>query len=274
MSAFFILSKSCLIPKCLPFEYPLLPPFEGGLGWVWGELEGGDSYVLEERIGLIVHHQFLGEGCLLKQRQRILIVGNGVADVCVAAQDDGHIVALTQAQDFQIFGRSLRFVAHGVEAAGIDFEQRMRIACRQHDGFEEEVRRTVARMRDDLHPRILDGGNHTIGVLLGRASLPTEFVDAGNAEVQAVAVVVIVEIQCAVMVQDVQFGPQEQAHAVHQARHNVEVAEIDGVARAGNAWRMFRDSEYLQSLFAGRGSHLLNGAVGVSASQGVCMYVE
>ena len=54
----------------------------------------------------------------------------------------------------------------------------------------------------------------------------------------------------------------------------VQVAEIDGVARTRDAWRVFCDAEDVEAFLLGCRHHLLQGAVGVAAHHGVGVDVK
>ena len=53
----------------------------------------------------------------------------------------------------------------------------------------------------------------------------------------------------------------------------MQVAEIDRVASPGNAGRVLRDTQNLQTAVGCLVRHLLNGAVGVSTGYGMGMYI-
>lgn len=230
--------------------------------------------VAKEEVGLVVHDQCLGEVCLGQEGQHVFVVGDVEADVGVAAQDDGHLVLLAEAQNLAVIGVRGRESTTGLEGSVVDLQQRLVLLGCLHDGFVDQLCLAVTGMADNLHVRVPDGLHHAVGVLLGRATLPAESVDAGDAQVQSLAVVPFIEVQRTVGVEDVQLGSHQQAHAIHLAGHAMEIAEVDGVAGAGDVGSVLGDAQYLQSFLGCGLGHLLHGAEGMAGDDGVGVDVK
>jgi len=209
----------------------------------------------------------------VEEGQGVAVVGDGEGDVGVGSQDDGYVHLAAEVQDVQVIGRGHVLVAQGYHAGRVDFQQGMGLCGGADDGFEVHLCRAVARVADDVCPRAVYGGEHGLGVLRARAALPAEAVYAGDAQVAA-AVMCLVEIQSAGGVKNIQLHAHEEAHAIHLARHHVQVAEIDGSTGSGQAGRVLGDAEDLQSLVGGSLRHLLNGGIGMSGGDRVCVEVK
>ena len=216
-----------------------------------------DSQVIEEPVGLVIHDEGFREMSLFQQGEDVLVVGNVVIDVGIAGENDGNLIILAESQELQVVGSRMHFMPCRHQTAGIDFQQSVILLGSEHDGLEKEFGRAIARMGDDMGPRIADGGNHALGVLFQRATLPAEFMDACDAEIQTMLVVVFVEVERTLGVKNVQLGSQQETQAVDHARNDMEIAEMDGMAGAWNAGSMFCDSQDLQPFLPGGGDHLL-----------------
>lgn len=217
----------------------------------------GDLQVIEEPVRLVIHDEGFREMSLFQQRKDVLVVGNVVIDVGIAGKNDGNLIILAEPQEFQVVGSRMHFMSCRHQTAGIDFQQSVILLGSEHDGLEKEFGRAIARMGDDMGPRIADGGNHALGVLFRRATLPAEFMDACDAEIQTMLVVVFVEVERTLGVKNVQLGSQQKTQAVDHARNDMEIAEMDGMAGAWNAGSMLCDSQDLQPFLFGGGDHLL-----------------
>ena len=97
--------------------------------------------------------------------------------------------------------------------------------------------------------------------------------DAGDAQVK-LPVVVLVEVERSFRVEDVEFCSKQETEAVVLSGHDVEVAEVNGMACAGDAWGMFRNAEDVEMFLLGGSHHLLHGAVGMAAHDGVGVDVK
>lgn len=191
----------------------------------------------------------------------------------VAPQDDRHFVMLAQAEYFKVVGEGFLLATHGIEAAVIDFEQGVRLFRCQHNRFEEEFGSAVARVGDDVCPRVSYSIHHALCVFLDGAALPAEQMYAGYAEVEQ-GVDGLVEVDCPTGIKDVQFGPKQESEVPHLSWHDMKVAEIDGVARAGDSGGVFRNAQYVEPLLLSHSHHLLKGAIGMAAHNGMRMDVK
>lgn len=191
----------------------------------------------------------------------------------VAPQNDGHFVVLAQTQYLEVVGEGFLLAAHGIEAAVIDFEQGVRLFRCQHNRFEEEFGCAVARVGDDVCPRVSYGIHHALSVFLDGSALPAEQMYAGYAEVEQ-GVDGLVEVDCPAGIKDVQFGSKQESEASHLSGHDMKVAEIDGVARARDARSMLRDAQDVEAFLLSHSRHLLKGAIGMAAHNGMRMDVK
>ena len=186
----------------------------------------------------------------------MLVIGNVIDNVGIAGENNGDLVILTETQDLEIVGSRVHFMPCRHQTAGIDFEQGMILFGSKHDRLEQKLSRAIARVGDDMSPGIADGGNHSLSVLLRRAPLPTEFMDACDAKVQTMLVVVLVEIERTLGVEDIQLGSQKEAQPIDHTGHDMEIAEMDGIACAWDTGTMLSDTQDLQSLLLGSRDHL------------------
>ena len=229
--------------------------------------------IVEESLRVVVEDELVGETGLLQQGPDEFVIGDVEADVCVAAEDDGHIVKLAQAQNLEVVPDGLILVAPGIEAAVVDFQQGMRLFGSKDDGLEEELGSAVSRMGDNLGPWVPDGGHHAVGVLFDGPTLPTEDVDASNANVEHLEVE-LVEIEGTLGVKDIEFSTEHEPKAAELAWDDVQVAEIDGVTGARNARGMLCDAQDVEILLLCSGNHFLQRTVGVAAHDGVGVDVK
>ena len=82
-------------------------------------------------------------------------------------------------------------------------------------------------------------------------------------------VVVLVEVKMPFGVEDVELGTEHELDAFDLSGDDVKVAEIQRVARPRYTWGMLRDAEYVQAYVGGLVYHLMQGAEGVSADDGM-----
>lgn len=233
----------------------------------------GLADVLQEPFCIVVHDEPVGEFRFLQKRQNKTVVGNGGTEVRIAPQYDRHFVVLAQTQYLEVVGEGFLLATHGIEAAVIDFEQGVRLFRRQHNRLEEEFGSAVARMGDDVYPRVSYGIHHALSVFLDGAALPAKQMYAGYAEVEQ-GVDGLVEVDCATGIEDVQFGSKQESEVPHLSGHDMKVAEINGVARAGDSGGVFRNAQYVEPLLLSHSHHLLKGAVGMAAHNGMCVDVK
>ena len=142
----------------------------------------------------------------------------------------------------------------------------------QHYRLEMQFGRSVSRMTDDMNIRIRDNLNHAVRVLFGRAALVTQRMNTCNSQVKQVEVKLI-QIQVAFTIQDIDFSAQQQVYAIHLARHDIKVAEINGIARARNTGSMVGYAQQLQSLIGSCPHHFLQRAERVPAGDCMGMYI-
>ena len=102
----------------------------------------------------------------LYQFPQIPVVGNGEGRMCIAAQYHGNAVLTAQAQNLHVIGPGLHLSSRGDKAAVVYLQQRPVLPCRQHYGFKVQFCRTVAGVRDYLHPWIAHHVYHALRVLL------------------------------------------------------------------------------------------------------------
>lgn len=133
---------------------------------------------------------------------------------------------------------------------------------REDNRLEMERRGPVARMTDDIDPRVADGANHGGGVLVGSARRITERVNAGDPEVET-AEKLLFHINITLVVENIQLD------SIHLARHAAQVLEIDRRAGARNAGSVLGDAQQLKSLLGGGLRHLLHRAESVSTRDGM-----
>ena len=81
------------------------------------------------------------------------------------------------------------------------------------------------------------------------------------------------QIDCPVIIQNIQFGPQHQLHPVHLPGHNMQIPEINRRTGTWNARSMFSYTQYLQSFLRSRMDHFLQAAKGMTARHGMRMYI-
>ena len=86
-------------------------------------------------------------------------------------------------------------------------------------------------------------------------------------------VVVFIEIERALGIEDIQLSSQQETQAVDRARHDMEIAEMDGMAGAWYAGTMFCDAQDLKPFLLGSGDHLQQCAVGMAARYRMRVYV-
>ena len=139
---------------------------------------------------------------------------------------------------------------------------------REDNRLEMERRGPVARMTDDIDPRVADGANHGVGVLVGSARRITERVNAGDPEVET-AEKLLFHINITLVVENIQLDAKHQLDAIHLAGHAAQVLEIDRRAGARNAGSVLGDTQQLKSLLGGGLRHLLHRAESVSTGDGV-----
>ena len=139
---------------------------------------------------------------------------------------------------------------------------------REDNRLEMERRGPVARMTDDIDPRIADGANHGGGVLVGSARRITERVNAGDPEVET-AEKLLFHINISLVVENIQLDAKHQLDSIHLARHAAQVLEIDRRAGARNAGSVLGDAQQLKSLLGGGLRHLLHRAESVSTRDGM-----
>ena len=191
----------------------------------------------------------------------------------VAPQNDRLPVALAQAQNLEVVGHRLLFVAVGIERTVVDLEQHAVLLGSQHQRLEIQLGRAVARMADDVDMRVTDSPQHGGRILVDVARPVTERMQPGYAQVEKPEILLF-QIEPPCIIDNIDFGTQQQLHAIHPARHYRQVAEIDVGAGAGDTPRVFGNTQYLQTL-VGRGLyHLLQGAEGMPAGYRVRMYIE
>lgn len=233
----------------------------------------GLSYIFQKALWAVVHNKFVREACLLEQGPNETVVGDGITDMGIAAKDDRHVVLLAEAQYLEVVLEGRVFFADRVEAAVVDFEQGLSLFRCQDNRLKQEFGCAIAGMRDDLGPGIANGGNHAVGVFLNGAALPAQEMYAGDAKVE-LSVIVFVEVKRPFGVKDVQLCAKHEVQIAYPPWHDMQVAEIDGVARAGNARSVLRNAEDIEVLLLSGCHHLLQGAVGMAAHNGVGVDVK
>ena len=131
-----------------------------------------------------------------------------------------------------------------VERTVVDFQQRAVLFGGKHKRFEMELCRPVARMADDVDIRITDGAQYGVGVLVDGSGRVAEGMQAGDADVQPFEVSFF-QVDGPLIVQDVQLRTEQQFHAIHAARHDVQVSEVNRGACARQAGGVFGDAQEL-----------------------------
>ena len=191
----------------------------------------------------------------------------------VAAENDRYALLTAETQNLNVVRTRLELAARGYEAAVVDFEQSARLASSLDYRGEVELGSTVARVADDLSPRIAYGLNHAVGVLLARTSFPTQDMYAGYPQIEQL-VVILVEIEMTLGVEYVELCTEHQPHTLKLSGHDVNVAEIYRVARPRYARGMLRDAKYVQPQVGSLVYHLLQGAESMSAHDGMRVDIE
>ena len=128
--------------------------------------------VLKKLIRFVVENELVGEAGFFDELPKIAVVGYGVCDMGIAAENDRYALLTAETQYLYVVGTCLQLSARGYEAAVVDFEQSACLACSLDYGGEVELGSTVAGVADDLCPRITYGLYHAVGVLLTRATFP------------------------------------------------------------------------------------------------------
>ena len=98
----------------------------------------------------MVEDKRIGEFCLPEQGKHVLVVGYVGAEMCIAAQDDRHLIALAEAQYLGVVAVGCTQSSCRLEGRVVDFQQRVALLGGQDNGFEEQLRRAVAWMADDV----------------------------------------------------------------------------------------------------------------------------
>ena len=191
----------------------------------------------------------------------------------VAAQDNRLLVALAQAQDFEIVVTGLRLVPIGIERTVVDLEQHAVLLGRQYQRLEKQVGRTVARVTDDVDVAIAYRPQHRLGILVDSTRQVAQRVQSGDAQVEKTEIVLL-QIEMPLVVDDIDFGTQQQLHPVHVARHHRQIAEIDVGTGPGDTARVFGNTQQLQPLVSRSLHHLLQGAECVPAGYRVRVYIK
>ena len=164
-------------------------------------------------------------------------------------------------------------LALGSQRVVVDLEQRVGLFRYQHQLFEVEVGSAVAGMADDVDLGMVHHPEHAARVLFSCAALPAFDVDAGDADVEAVEIVVG-EVEMALGVEDVHLAAHQQAHAIHLTGNDKHVFEIEQGAGALDARTVFGDAQVLHVLFSGGLGHFLQAAVGMARGNGVGVGVD
>ena len=152
-------------------------------------------------------------------------------------------------------------MAHRIERAAVELKKCVRALSCQHYRFEVEVGGcSVARMRDDVDAWILNGANQGRGVLLAVAIGIAEQVQARDDVVHAVKRVRVCDVHVALIVNNVQFRSQQQAHVAILAWHHMEVAEIDIGAGAWDGRPVLGYTKQCQFVLLCLSYHFVEGA--------------
>ena len=117
-----------------------------------------------------------------------------------------------------------------------------------------------------------DNPNHSLRVLLLRATLIPRSVNARNGKVEP-SYLLIRQVKTAFRIEDIDLATHQQPYAVHLARHGEHILEIQRRTRAWHTWSMFRNAQHLQSHICSSLCHFLKAAIGMSRCHRMCMCV-
>ena len=118
-------------------------------------------------------------------------------------------------------------------------------------------------MGDNLHEWIAHGVDDSLRVLFPGSSLPAKAMNAGDSDIKY-APVILIEVNIALGIEDVEFCPQHQLDSVELTGNTMQVSEIDGITGARDMWSVLCDSQYFQPLFFCSQGHFLQTAVGMT----------